>query len=162
VLASGGVLQRVTNVDAANGETRHLALQFLPDGRRFLYLAGSNAVGRSMLYVGSLDSAKRTAIMPAPSNVQFAERPGGAGAGYLVYAADSLLHATGFNWKALKTGADRMVLGESVTGSPAMDAAVSMANFSVAGNALAAQPQGHERNRITLLKNWMSAISATN
>ena len=42
VPADGGAMQRVTSVDASRGETRHIALQFLPDGRHFLFLAGSH------------------------------------------------------------------------------------------------------------------------
>jgi hypothetical protein len=156
VPSAGGALRRVTTVDTSRGETRHIALQFLPDGRRFLYLAGSSVAGRTMLYVGSLDSAERTAIMPTPSNVQFAERSGGEG--YLVYAVDSMLAATPFNWKTLKTTGAPAMLGTAVTGAAAMDAAVSMADFSVAGNMIAVHPMGPERDRITVLRNWMSGL----
>ena len=52
----GALTARYIGVYASRGETRHIALQFLPDGRRFLYLVGSNMPGRSMLYAGSLDS----------------------------------------------------------------------------------------------------------
>jgi DNA-binding winged helix-turn-helix (wHTH) protein/predicted Ser/Thr protein kinase len=151
VPADGGALQRVTSVDASRGETRHIALQFLPDGRRFLFLAGSNVPGRSMLYEGSLDSPERTPIMPAPSNVAYAE-------GYLVYVADSMMAARRFDWKTLHASGDPVMLGESAAGETAADAAVSLAHFSVAGNTLALGPVGTQRERIMVVKNWMSGV----
>jgi predicted Ser/Thr protein kinase len=151
VPADGGALQRVTSVDASRGETRHIALQFLPDGRRFLFLVGSKEPGRTMLYAGSLDSPERTPIMPAPSNVAFAE-------GYLVYVANSMMAARRFDWKTLKVSGDPVMLGESAAGEVAADAAVSLAHFSVAGNTLALGPVGAQRERITVVKNWMRGV----
>jgi DNA-binding winged helix-turn-helix (wHTH) protein/predicted Ser/Thr protein kinase len=152
VPAEGGAMQRVTSVDASRGETRHIALQFLPDGRHFLYLAGSNLAGRSMLYAGSLDSPERTAIMPVPSNVEYAE-------GYLVYAVNSMMAARRFDWKTMKVNGEPVMLGVSVLGETAADATtVSLAHFSVAGDTLALGPVGRERERITVLKNWLSGL----
>ena len=74
-----GTLARVTTVETSRGETRHLLPQFLPDGRRFLYVAGSNRPGGSMLYVASLDLSGRTAVRPADSTVMFVtNRAGGS------------------------------------------------------------------------------------
>ena len=151
VPADGGAMQRVTSVDASRGETRHIALQFLPDGRHFLFLAGSHVPGRSMLYAGSLDSPERTAIMPAPSNVQYAE-------GYLVYVADSMMAARRFDLKTLHVSGDPVMLGELAAGETAADAAVSLAHFSVTGNTLALGPVGTQRERITVVKNWMTGV----
>jgi hypothetical protein len=39
-----------------------------------------------------------------------------------------------------------------------MDAAVSMADFSVAGNTLAAHPLGPDRDRISVMPNWMNGL----
>ena len=158
VPADGGVMRRVTTVDTSRGETRHVALQFLPGGRRFLYVAGSAAAGQSTLYVGSLDSPERVAVMPAPSNAAFVERPGKQGEGYLVYVTNSILTARPFNWKTLKVSGEPSLLGESVTGDRAADADFSMANFSVAGNSLAFQRTGRERDRIVIVNNWMSGL----
>ena len=156
--ADGGVMRRVTTVDTSRGETRHVALQFLPDGRRFLYVAGTSAAGQSTLYVGSLDSPERVAVMPAPSNAAFVERPGRQGEGYLVYVTNSILTARPFNWKTLEVSGEPSLLGESVTGDRAADADFSLANFSVAGNTIALQRTGRERDRIVVLNNWMSGL----
>jgi DNA-binding winged helix-turn-helix (wHTH) protein/predicted Ser/Thr protein kinase len=151
VQANGGTMQRVTSVDASRGETRHLASQFLPDGLHFLYVAGSNVAGRSMVYAGSLGSQERTAIMPASSNVAYAE-------GYLVYSVDSMMAARRFDWKTLRASGDPVMLGESAAGEVAADAAVSMAHFSVAGNTLALGPLTSQRERITVVKNWVRGL----
>ncbi len=158
VPAAGGVLERVTTVDTARGETRHIALQFLPDRRTFLYVAGSNTAGRSTLYAGSLDSAGRTAIMPAPSNVRFVQRPGRPGEGYLLDAVNSMITACAYNSKTWKPSGEPVILGQSVTSDRVMGADLTMANFSVSGDALAFLPAGRERDRITLVSNWMSAL----
>ncbi len=55
--------------------------QFLPGGRRFLFIAGSDRPGASLLYAASLDGTDRSAIMPVESNVAFA-------AGYLFFTRD--------------------------------------------------------------------------
>jgi serine/threonine protein kinase len=156
---SGGALQRVTTVDAAQGESRHIALQFLPGGRRFLFLAGSGAAGHTMLYAGSLDSNERAAIMPAPSNVQFVARPGSSSEGYLLYAADGMITARSFNWKTLKLiGREPVLLGQIASRTTARDAAVDMADFSVAGNTLAARAPSQQPGRLIVIRNWMSSV----
>jgi DNA-binding winged helix-turn-helix (wHTH) protein len=152
VQADGGAMQRVTSVDASRGETRHIALQFLPDGRHFLYLAGSKTKGQTMLYAGTLDSPERTAIMPAPSKVAYAE-------GYLIYAVDSLMAARRFDWKTLHLSGEPVMLGESTIGEVAADADVSMAHFSVTGTTLALGPVGREQERITVVKNWLRGVN---
>ena len=83
--------------------------------------------------------------MPAPSNVAYAE-------GYLLYVANSMMAARRFDWKTLQVSGDPVMLGESVVGETAADAAVSLAHFSVAerararsrGNAARADHSGKE------------------
>ena len=89
--------------------------------------------------------------MPAPSNVQYAE-------GYLVYVADSMMAARRFDLKTLHVSGDPVMLGELAAGETAADAAVSLAHFSVAGNTLALGPVGTQRERITVVKNWMTGV----
>ncbi len=158
VSANGGAMYRVTTLDSSRGETRHIALQFLPDGRRFLYIAGSTDPGRNMLTVGSLDSSERTPIMPVLSTTHFAARPGQSTEGYLVYAANSMITAAAFNARTLKAGAEVIKLGESVSSTASLDAAVKMADFSVAGSTLITHPLGHGRggDQINVIRNWMN------
>jgi serine/threonine protein kinase/Tol biopolymer transport system component len=53
VSSNGGTAAPVTRLNA--GETAHRYPQFLPDGRRFLYLRVSRTVDETGVYVGSLD-----------------------------------------------------------------------------------------------------------
>src|SRR5712691_9306057 len=55
VSASGGVPTEITTVDRQRGETNHTAVNFLPDGRHFLYFRGG-ASEISGVYIGSLDA----------------------------------------------------------------------------------------------------------
>ena len=48
VHSATGVSSRVTTVDATRDETRHIMPQFLPDGRHFLYVAGSATPGAQL------------------------------------------------------------------------------------------------------------------
>jgi hypothetical protein len=123
VPAKGGTLERITSLDTAHGETRHIALQFLPDGRRFLFVAGSNERGRSMLYAGSLDSTERTPIMFVSSNVELAS-------GYLVGIEDSMLNARAFDQKTLRLSGGPFVLGPAPPAETAANASVSLASIS--------------------------------
>ena len=50
----GGEPQPVTSLDRAQDEIAHIAPQFLPDGRRFLYVIRSTQANRTGLYVGQV------------------------------------------------------------------------------------------------------------
>ena len=53
---NGGTATPVTSVDSSRKETFHGFPVFLPDGRHFLYLRGSDAPENSGVYIGSLDA----------------------------------------------------------------------------------------------------------
>jgi len=55
VFASGGPVSDVTLFDAEAGDQAHYYPQFLPGGRRFLYLVRSQNAERRGLYSGSID-----------------------------------------------------------------------------------------------------------
>lgn len=147
VPARGGVLTRMTALDPARGETRHIALQFLPDGRRFLYLAASNQAGRSFLYAGRLDSADRTEIMPLSGSAQCAN-------GFLIYLAGTLLTASPFNWRNMKVSGEPIILGGSPPSDPAANASVKLVRFSAAGDVVALAPSMPSDAQVTLIQHW--------
>src|SRR5438874_1533594 len=72
VPANGGAATPLTKLDESRSETTHRWPSFLPDGRHFLFLAGSHRVGLNSelnaIYVGSLDSPRRTLLARARSN----------------------------------------------------------------------------------------------
>ena len=72
VPAAGGKPVAVTQVDTSRSEVVHRFPNFLPDGRRFLYVASSRRSDDSGVYVGSLSSFERTRILGAGIKAVFA------------------------------------------------------------------------------------------
>jgi eukaryotic-like serine/threonine-protein kinase len=98
VSADGGVSQPVTRVDAKRRETTHRWPVFLPDGRHYLYLAGSHVAedtsGENAIYVGELGTTDRRLLLHARSNVVYAS-------GYLLFVRGRELVAQRFDPKRL-------------------------------------------------------------
>ena len=64
---------------------------FLPDGRQFLFLAGSQQKSDAAIYAGSLDSTNVTRVVASQSNAVYAPP------GYLLYHRDGTLYAQAFD-----------------------------------------------------------------
>jgi Tol biopolymer transport system component len=107
VAASGGEPVAVTKLDASRHEVAHRYPWFLPDGRRFLYLAtdlgGTPGAANNAIRVGSLDGKIDKALVPAISNAQF-------GAGNLLYVRNGNLVAQRFDLDRLETRGDPVLL----------------------------------------------------
>jgi DNA-binding winged helix-turn-helix (wHTH) protein len=135
---AGGTLTRVTVVDPARGQTRHLLPLFLPGGRRFLYVAGGDRPDSTMLYAASLDSAGSTPVMPVSSDVSYVPPRSGEGNGWLIFAQDRTLMARRFDARALRPIGDAVPLAGPAGASNARGAvAVDVVDFSAAGETLA-------------------------
>jgi Tol biopolymer transport system component/predicted Ser/Thr protein kinase len=137
VSASNGAVTRLTTPDASRDERRHAFPYFLPGGRQFLYVAASDKPGKSVLYAASLDSAKRTPIMPVESNVSFVSSRTESTRGYLLFLREGALLAQPFDVQQLRTTGDSFVVAErvgsrGVTGSP-----IRHGCFSASGSTLA-------------------------
>jgi Tol biopolymer transport system component len=115
VAAGGGAATPVTRLDESKGETTHRWATFLPDGRHFLYMAGTHAAGAgtatNVIYLASLDSKDRRPLLVARSNVVFAS-------GYLIYVLEKTLLAQPFDAKRLRLTGDPVPLGDSVLYDP--------------------------------------------
>ena len=115
VSAGGGAATPVTRLDESKGETTHRWATFLPDGRHFLYMAGTHAAGTgsemNVIYLASLDSKDRTLLLHARSNVAVAS-------GYLIYVLEKTLLAQPFDAKRLRLTGDPVPLGDSVLYDP--------------------------------------------
>jgi serine/threonine protein kinase/Tol biopolymer transport system component len=103
VLAQGGLPTPVTKL--AEGETGHSFPQFLPDGRRVLYLARGNKQG---IYVQSLGSDERTLVVNSQSRAAFSPP------GFLLYLRDGTLLAHRFNLDALGLEGEPVSIAEDV------------------------------------------------
>jgi len=66
---TGGAVTQVTTLDASRKEHSHVWPVFLPDGRRFLYLARSEIREQTGIYQGTLDSSQTQRVLAAISNV---------------------------------------------------------------------------------------------
>jgi Tol biopolymer transport system component len=71
VTASGGTATTVTTVDRSKREASHLFPEFLPDGRRFLYLARYDDSIPSAVFVGSLDGSPPVRVLESPYAARF-------------------------------------------------------------------------------------------
>jgi serine/threonine protein kinase len=140
VASSGGSLTRLTELDPARGESRHLAPQFLPGGRRFLFIAGAAKAGETMLYAGSLNSGQREPIMPVESNVVFVPSDANGPMGRLVFLRGHVLMAQSFDSGKLRVEGEAFPIAESVVANNAIGAVITIGEFSAAGNALAYRP----------------------
>jgi len=105
VSPDGSQLRPLTTLDESRGDFQHVWPRFLPDGRRFLFLIRSPNADRSGLYVGSLDGAPPTRLMPAYSRVTYC-------CGYLYWVRDGALIAQPFDAANVRlTGAPISLFG---------------------------------------------------
>jgi serine/threonine protein kinase/Tol biopolymer transport system component len=70
VAATGGIVTPVTHLAA--GQSSHRWPQFLPDGRRLLFLVTSGKPDTQGAYLGSLDGGEPTRVLAADTGVLFA------------------------------------------------------------------------------------------
>ena len=108
VPAAGGEPTPVTALDRSLGHNTHRWPHFLPDGRRFLYLARSSRPENSGIYVGSLDSTASTRVLNAESKTAYAEP------GYLLFARDRELLAQPFDARTLQLKGEAVQVLEDV------------------------------------------------
>lgn len=114
--AAGGKAEPATTLDLARHETAHRYPFFLPDGRRFLYLAinvsGNSRDPANRIWVGSLDGAPPRPLIPANFGAQYAD-------GYLLFIrggdlGGSLL-AQAFDPSRLETSGDPITVAEQIS-----------------------------------------------
>jgi serine/threonine protein kinase/Tol biopolymer transport system component len=105
VLAAGGVSAPVTTVDKAQ-ESAHVWPQFLPDGKRVIYLArGGNKPG---IYVQSLGAKERTFLLATAGRAAFASP------GFLLFLRDNTLLAQRLDPGNLKFSGEPVSIAEDV------------------------------------------------
>jgi Tol biopolymer transport system component len=126
VPASGGQPTPVTTVDRTK-HTTHRWPRFLPDGRRFLFLAASHAAPDSEdvgIFVGSIDGTKTQLVVRSHANAVYAN-------GYLIFVRKQTLLAQPFD-----LGTDTLS-GEPLTvGDVQVDAGTWRAVFDASDTGL--------------------------
>ncbi|HXM76958.1 MAG TPA: hypothetical protein VN971_09290, partial [Thermoanaerobaculia bacterium] len=108
----GGEAVRITTPAGERTETNHIWPHFLPDGRRFLYLAnrapGASGVTRE-LRVASLDSKENRAL-----TTRIASRVEYVPPGFLVYAREGALFAQRFDDRSARLSGEPQQLAANV------------------------------------------------
>jgi serine/threonine protein kinase len=112
VPASGGTPEQVTEIDATGAkETTHRWPRFLPDGRHFLYLAGSHSEGvrseANGVYLAELGKSGRRRLLLARSNVAYS-------AGHLLYVRDRVLLAQSFDPSRLELTGEPVPIADGI------------------------------------------------
>jgi len=98
VAESGGPPSPVTQLDASRKEDSHRHPRFLPDGRRFLYLArvpGGSEHGDSAVMAGSLDGGPHTLVVHSAAMAEYAN-------GRLFYLRERTLVSQPFDLRRLE------------------------------------------------------------
>jgi eukaryotic-like serine/threonine-protein kinase len=94
--AGGGTPEPLTTLDKSRNEYVHAWPHFLPDGRHFLYVAGSSPREQSAVFLGSLDSKQTRLLLNVESSVAYAPP------GYLLFAREGTLVARPFDANRLQ------------------------------------------------------------
>jgi dipeptidyl aminopeptidase/acylaminoacyl peptidase len=100
IRVDGGDQGPATRIDRAKGEFNTQWPMFLPDGKRFLFLAGRTGGRASMLKLGRLGSLESREIGPVPSRVEYSP------SGYLLYVQDGTMMAQPFDASAARFTGD--------------------------------------------------------
>jgi Tol biopolymer transport system component len=108
VSAAGGPLAQATTLDAERAEFNHILPQFLPDGRRFLFLSRSSDPDQDgMLYAGALNSPERVPLLQGRSHAVYAS-------GYLLFPRGAALVAQQFDPARLRLEGEPAIVAEDV------------------------------------------------
>jgi Tol biopolymer transport system component len=129
ISANGGTPVAVTRFDESRKETTHRFPFFLPDGKHFLYLAGSHAVGTESelhaIYMGSLDGKPPRHLINVRSKPVYA-------AGHLLFVRQKTLMAQPFDARSGTLSGEAFPVVGNVQEDPGFFTAV----FSVSDNGV--------------------------
>ena len=124
----GGEPVALTKIDAARGDNSHRQPRFLPDGKRFLYVARSSASAAEgfPIVLASLDGGPERVLLRSPAVPQVAS-------GYLLYLRDTTLMAQPFDAGSATMRGDAAPLADRVM-MPSVQTAVAV--FSASQNGV--------------------------
>ena len=111
VSAVGGTATPVTALDTSKNESSHRWPYFLPDGRHFLYVAGSSFTPKesptNAILVGSLDSKESKVLFHAHANAIYAS-------GHVLFLRQNTLMAQPFDTKRLDLTGEAFPIADPV------------------------------------------------
>ncbi len=137
VSAAGGTPVEEVKADSARKESAVGWPEFLPDGRRYIYMAMGEKPEDSAYRIAALDSKESTKLAPAQSMITYAPP------GFLLFVRDRTLVAQPFDPKALKTTGEPVPVAEQI----GIDA-VGSARFSVSREGTLAYRTGESGARL--------------
>jgi eukaryotic-like serine/threonine-protein kinase len=150
VLASGGMPEVVLRADS--GQTDLHEPFFLPDGRRFLYLAISSNKDARGVYVGSLDGRLRQHVLEHDSNAIFVtSHPTDARRGYLMFGREGGLVAQAFDTDTLRLSGEAAPIAARVGTVQGGSLSYRRRNFTASANGLLVYDPHTDRQRSQML-----------
>jgi serine/threonine protein kinase/Tol biopolymer transport system component len=138
---TGTAISQVTTLDRSMGDYQHGWPEFLPDGRRFIFIIRSSRPDRTGLYLGSLDGGTPRLVMPAFSRVVFA-------AGHLLFVRQGNLVAQRFDDAKGRLEGQSMPLADRVKYHQSSDAAFDASDTGV---LVYGQNAGERTSRLILM-----------
>jgi eukaryotic-like serine/threonine-protein kinase len=139
VSADGGTPTPVTT--PREGQAGHRFPQFLPGGRRFLFLAQAGQQAQGGIYVGSLDSKETVLLLETDVRAQYAQP------GYLLFVRSNALMAQAFDVTATRLSGEVTSIAEDIS----YDAGGGAADFAVAEGLLAYRERARNRRELVWL-----------
>jgi Tol biopolymer transport system component len=136
VSENGGEVRVLTTLDTSRSETAHAWPEFLPDGERFLFLAGSSLPENSTIAAGSLDASPPQRVMAGFSAAAYST-------GSIFFLRDAALVAQRFDPDNLQLSGEPALVAEKV----ANNAVNGRAAFSVSDNGTVAYVNGRQPER---------------
>ena len=113
VAPEGGTATTVTSL--LPGQVSHMWVQFLPDGKHFIYLARTSLTSGdpgARIYAQSLDGGAPIPLLASQSRAI-------AATDYLLFAQEQTLFAQRMDWKALQKTGEPSLVARNVAASPA-------------------------------------------
>jgi Tol biopolymer transport system component len=108
VPVDGGQPTPITELDSSRRERSHNYPSFLPDGRRFLYLAQNQEQQDSVLWVGSIDSKERRLVPGITSQAVYSTT------GHLLFIREGTLMAQSFDVDRLLLSGEAIPIADQV------------------------------------------------
>ena len=124
VPASGGTPAPATTVEAGK-ELLHAAPQFLPDGRRFLYVSVRPDLAEAKVYLGELDSKSRREVAGATGNSVYVP------SGYLLFPRGQTVMAQSFDPDKVLLSGDPIPVAQNVNRTVSSPGAFSVSRTGV-------------------------------
>lgn len=125
VAANGSGRAFVTALDEGAGDYQHGWPEFLPDGRRFLYVVRSRVPDRTGIYLGSLDSGVHRKVMPAYSRVAYSPT------GHLLFVRDFTLTAQAIDLRTAELRGEALALASPVKYHVGSDGAFDVSSTGI-------------------------------